>query len=54
LKRLTNTGRVIKHIAIHETKVDDLIYLHLLTSTSWWSSQKRVPHNRTHNNKSRV
>jgi len=23
--------------------------LHLLTSTSWWSSQKKVPHNRTHN-----
>jgi len=22
---------------------------HLLTSTSWWSSQKRVPHSRTHN-----
>jgi len=22
---------------------------HLLTSTSWWSSQKKVPHNRTHN-----
>jgi len=27
---------------------------HLLTSTSWWSSQKRVPHSRTHNHKSRV
>jgi len=27
---------------------------HLLTSTNWWSSQKRVPHSRTHNNKSRV
>jgi len=27
---------------------------HLLTSTSWWSSQKRVPHSRTHNNTSRV
>jgi len=26
----------------------------LLTLTSWWSSQKRVPHNRTHNNESRV
>jgi len=26
----------------------------LLTPTSWWSSQKRVPHSRTHNNKSRV
>jgi len=27
---------------------------HLLTPTSWWSSQKRVPHSRTHNNESRV
>jgi len=26
----------------------------LLTPTSWWSSQKRVPHSRTHNNESRV
>jgi len=27
---------------------------HLLTPTSWWSSQKRVPHSRTYNNESRV
>jgi len=27
---------------------------HLLTPTSWWSSQERVPHSRTHNKKSRV
>jgi len=27
---------------------------YLLTPTSWWSSQERVPHSRTHNNKSRV
>jgi len=28
--------------------------LHLLTPTSWWSSQKRVPHNRTYHKESRV
>jgi len=27
---------------------------HLLTPTSWWSSQRRVPHSRTHNKESRV
>jgi len=27
---------------------------HLLTPTSWWASQKRVSHNRTHNKESRV
>ena len=27
---------------------------HLLTPTSWWSSQKRVPHSRSHNKESRV
>jgi len=27
---------------------------HMLTPTSWWSSQKRVPHNRSHNKESRV
>jgi len=27
---------------------------HMLTPTSWWSSQKRVPHSRTHNKESRV
>jgi len=38
----------------HHLPVDHGCSSHLLTSTSWWSSQNRVPHSRTHNNNRRV
>jgi len=38
----------------HHLPVDHGCSSHLLISTSWWSSQKRVPHSRTHNNNRRV
>jgi len=38
----------------HHLHVDHGCSSHLLTSTSWWSSQKRVPHSRTHNKNKRV
>jgi len=38
----------------HHLPVDHGCSSHLLTSTSWWSSQKRVPHSRTHNKNKRV
>jgi len=38
----------------HHLPIADGCSSYLLTPTSWWSSQKRVPHNRTHTNKSRV
>jgi len=31
----------------HHLLIDNGCFSHLLTSTSWWSSQKRVPHSRT-------